>query len=142
MSILLSIKPEFSKKIFSGEKKFEFRRQKPKKDTKFVIVYESSPSKCIVGYFFVEMIHSGSPEEIWKECKNYGGIEEDKFFLYCRGKKVIHALEIGETFKLDKPVDPYGIDSYFTPPQNFYYINNSIALKSWKECTVVENVRV
>lgn len=43
MRVLLSIKPEFVKKIISGEKKYEFRRKIFKRDVKIVIIYASYP---------------------------------------------------------------------------------------------------
>ncbi len=125
MKLLLSIKPEYSEKIFSGEKKYEFRKQKPKLAISKVFVYECSPSKSIVGWFSVRWIHSGSPEEIWEMCKNSSGIEKAKYLSYCNGKKIVYAFEIDEVFKLDKPIDPFRVISDFKPPQSFVYLDGS-----------------
>jgi predicted transcriptional regulator len=125
MKVLLSIKPEYTSKIFSGEKKYEFRKQKPKRAFRRVFIYESSPSKTIVGWFSIKNILSGSPKEIWERCKYGGGIEKEKFFTYCNGKKIIYALEIDKIFRFKSPINPYEIYSDFYPPQNFHYLNNS-----------------
>jgi len=124
MEILLSIKPEYSERIFSGEKKYEFRKKPPNKVVKKAYIYESNPSKYIVGWISIKKILSGSPKEIWDKCKNQGGINEKKFFAYCENMNVIHALEIDGTFQFDFPIDPYEINETFKPPQNFYYISD------------------
>ena len=52
MKILLSIKPQFVEKIFSGEKKYEFRKTEFKrKNIDSIIVYSSGNIKKIVGYY-------------------------------------------------------------------------------------------
>ena len=92
MNVLLSIKPEYSRKIFSGEKRYEFRKRRPNEDIHKVCVYESHPSKKIVGWFSLRRIHSGSPKRIWQMCNNYGGIKPESYFAYCKGRKIIHAF--------------------------------------------------
>jgi hypothetical protein len=53
-SVLLSIKPEFVEKIFSGLKKYEFRRVIFKsKSVSRVVIYASSPVQRVVGEFAV-----------------------------------------------------------------------------------------
>ena len=126
MKLLLSIKPEYSEKIFSGEKRYEFRKQKPKRVIDKVFIYECSPSRNIAGWFSVKRIHSGSPEEIWERCKNWSGIEKNRYLNYCNGSKVIYAFEINETFKFDNPINPLKIISDFKPPQSFTYLDGSI----------------
>lgn len=125
MNLLLSIKPEYSEKILSGQKKFEFRKQKPRRSIDQVFIYESSPSKAIVGWFCIRKIHSGSPEEIWNRFKDYGGIEEEKYLEYCNNSKIVYAFEIDKTVKLDNPINPFDLNSDFKPPQSFSYIEDS-----------------
>ena len=91
MNVLLSIKPEYSKRIFSGKKKYEFRKIKPKFMVDMVFVYESSPTQRIVGGFSVKRIHSGSPDEIWQKCQESSGIEKKMYQNYCNGTEIIHA---------------------------------------------------
>jgi predicted transcriptional regulator len=126
MKVLLSIKPEYSKKIFSGEKKFEFRKCKPKCPIDGVIVYETSPTKKLVGSFNVKKIHSGSPEQIWEKCKNLSGIKQLDYVKYCHGTKIIHAFEIERASKFENPHNPFDKTSDFRPPQNFFYLDDSM----------------
>jgi type I restriction enzyme S subunit len=124
MNILLSIRREYTQKIFSGEKKYEFRKQIPTSLIKTVLIYECAPSKNIVGWFTVKRILSGSPKGIWKICKNSGGIGRKEYFAYCNGKRVIYALEIDRAFRFETPINPFEIRSDFRPPQNFSYFDN------------------
>lgn len=126
MKILLSIKPEYSNKIFSGEKRFEFRRQKPKQRFDTVFVYESHPTKKIVGWFSVRKIISGSPSEVWNYCKEKGGIEEEDYFSYCGDKKIVYAFEIDKTIQFEYPIDPTDLYPGFNPPQSFTYFDQSM----------------
>ena len=56
-AVLLSIKPEFAKKIFAGTKKFEFRKSIFKyQNINKIIVYASSPVKKVIGEFLIDKI--------------------------------------------------------------------------------------
>ena len=125
MQILLSIKPEFVEKIFNGEKRFEFRKQIPKKQFNKVFIYESSPTQNIVGWFRVGNIIKGHPDDIWGNCKDNSGILESQYYQYCNGNTRIYALELKEVHKFDEPINPFDFVSDFTPPQNFSYLETN-----------------
>ena len=127
--ILLSIKPEFSKKIFNGEKQFEFRKVIPKNHIEKVFIYESSPSKLIVGWFTIKRILSGPPATIWKICNHASGIDEEYFFAYCRNKELIYAIEIESVFEFKVPLKPHKLDSSFKAPQNFMFLDSNDKIK-------------
>jgi predicted transcriptional regulator len=133
MNLLLSIKPEYTEKIFSGQKKYEFRKQKPKLPINIVYIYESHPSKKIVGWFNIESIFSDSPEVIWEKCKEFGGIKEKKYFTYCNGNKIIHAFKIDEIYKFKNPINPFEIFPAFKPPQNFSYFNDPLVPRTLED---------
>lgn len=132
MNILLSIKREYTEKIFSGEKRYEFRKQKPNLSFERIFIYECRPSKNIVGFFSVNRILSGSPREIWKKCKHSSGIEKENYFTYCNGKNRIYAFEIDEVFQFNCPINPLEIIPDFKPPQNFTYLDSSIITENIK----------
>ena len=71
MNALLSIKPEFVEKIFSGEKRFEFRKSAFREDVSRVVVYATSPVCRIVGEFEVEDILQASPRQLWQKNKGF-----------------------------------------------------------------------
>ena len=142
MKILLSIKPEYTERIFSGEKKYEFRKQKPKLVFERAYVYKSHPSKNIVGWFSVKRIISGPPKKIWGKCKNRGGIKRKEYFDYCNGRKVIYALEIGSICQFEKPIDPFTTISNFKPPQNFAYLDESLISEKLENSGGLGDVRI
>jgi len=129
MKILFSIKPEYSNRIFSGEKKFEFRKQRIKHRLDVVYVYETRPTKKIVGWFNVKNVICGSPSDIWNRCGKVGGIEKKDYFKYCGDKKVIYAFEIDRAIRFDAPIELSELDPAFTPPQSYVYLSQQIESK-------------
>lgn len=120
--ILLSIKPKFVDKIFSGEKKYEFRRNIPKsKKIDTVIIYCSSPIQKIVGEIKIERIIEGNVEMIWDITKEYSGIDKEYYLKYFNNKDKAYAFVIKEVIKYEKEktLDELGVK---TPPQSFIYI--------------------
>lgn len=74
MKVLLSIKPEFVKEIFSGNKKYEYRKSIFSRKVKKVIVYSTKPEGLIVGEFTIEKVIEENPNKLWEETKNNSGI--------------------------------------------------------------------
>ncbi len=124
MRVLLSIKPEFVEKIFSGEKLYEYRKIIFKsKDVSSVVIYSTMPVGKIVGEFKFKKIHIDSPEIIWNETKQYSGISEKFFFDYFKNRSEAYAIEIEKVIKYTEPLDPHTIFPKFTPPQSFCYLD-------------------
>lgn len=122
MKVLLSIKPEFVEKIFSGEKRFEYRKSVFKhQNIDTIVIYSTMPVGMIVGEFKFKTIHSNTPKMIWKETKQYSGITKDFFYNYFKNKNKAFAIEIGKVRKYKKPLDPRSIFTNFTAPQSFCY---------------------
>jgi predicted transcriptional regulator len=122
MKVLLSIKPEFAEKIFSGEKKYEFRRVLFKnKQIRTIIVYASSPVQKIIGEFEIEQILSEDPETLWQQTKEHSGITRDFFFSYFRNKATAHAIKVKCARRYRQPLC-IKKDFNTSPPQSFQYI--------------------
>ncbi|MCP4134752.1 MAG: hypothetical protein GY754_27505 [bacterium] len=124
--VLLSIKPEYTDKIISGDKKFEFRKKIFKKKVDIVYIYSSYPIKQIIGYFHIDEIIEDHPKHLWESFNKQAGINEFDFFNYFTGKNNGFAIKIGKLNIFDKPIDPKKIDKDFMPPQSFYYVNNKL----------------
>jgi predicted transcriptional regulator len=135
MDVLLSIRPEYTEKLFSGEKRYEFRKCKPREKIEKVFIYESRGSRKIVGWFTIRSVHSGSPEEIWEKCKDRGGIQKTRYLAYCNGRHIIYAFEIDRIVRFDQPVNPSTIIPNFKPPQNFVYVSAQVARTTSDENT-------
>src|SRR5690606_7798089 len=123
MKVLLSIKPEYVKKIFEGEKKYEYRKVIFKKKVSKIVVYSTMPVGKLIGEFEIEGILYGSPEEIWKKTKDNSGISYSAFKKYFRDRDFGYAIKIGYTNLYEEPKDPKQMIKDFRAPQSFCYVN-------------------
>ncbi len=127
MKILLSIKPEYVSRIFSGEKRFEFRKCIFRDSSVHeVYIYATSPVKMIVGTFGIKDIHEEAPSQIWKDTYQFAGIEEDAFFTYFQGREKAYAIEIEDVREFSSPIDPRKKIDNFVPPQSFAYFDDRV----------------
>lgn len=120
-TILLSIKPDYVEKIFDGSKRYEYRRLACKEPINKIIIYETSPTKKVVGEAIVEETLLASPTVLWEQTKKEAGISRKFFREYFRGKKNACAYKLGEVKKYDTPqnLSDLGI---LQAPQSFVYI--------------------
>lgn len=122
MKVLLSIKPEYAERIFSGEKKYEFRRTIFRNaNVTRVVVYASSPIKKIIGEFEIDSILSEEPSALWGLTQKHSGISKEFFYDYFNGKEIAHAIRIASVKKYNRPLC---IKKHFNllPPQSFIYL--------------------
>jgi len=123
MKILLSIKPEFVKEIFMGNKKFEYRKSIFKNNkVRDVIIYATMPVGRIVGEFSIEKILEDVPSKLWEDTSSESGISKTFFDTYFKGRKKAYALQIGKLIEYENPINPYELNVNFMPPQSFKYI--------------------
>lgn len=122
MKVLLSINPEYVEKIFTGEKKYEYRKSIFKnKNVEIVVIYCTYPVKRIVGEFRIEQIIKDIPENLWNLAPNNTGIEKEKFKKYFGEKEEGYAIKIGNVkrYIYPKKLEEYSIKR---APQSFQYI--------------------
>lgn len=122
MKVLLSIKPEYAEKIFSGVKKYEFRRiifKNP--NIKTVIVYASSPIQKVIGEFEIDSILKKDLENLWHLTGQESGIEKEFFLQYYKGRDSGFAIKIRKTKKYKTPLDLRQTFN-IVPPQSFVYV--------------------
>ena len=80
---VFSIKKRYSDKIFSKEKRVEFRRQNVNVRAGDVcLVYTSSPVMEITGYFIVKEKIREPVKKLWKSTKEIAGISKREFEEY------------------------------------------------------------
>lgn len=99
LNALFSIKPQYVERIFSGEKKYEFRTTVCKKIINKIIIYETSPISKIVGEVSVKKIIKDTPENIWKKTHSHAGIECAAFFKYFRNHDFAYAYELEQPIR-------------------------------------------
>lgn len=121
---LLSIKPKHVEKIFSGEKKYEFRKILFKQPgVKSIVVYASSPISKVVGEFNVKAILSMDLDELWEKTANYSGIDKSFFDDYFKGRTTGFAISVGKLNKYPRPLELETLGIKY-PPQSFCYLSD------------------
>jgi len=123
MNIILSIKPEFVEKIFSGEKKYEYRKILFKQKVDKVYIYASRPISKIVGEFIVEDIICDTPEHVWEITKKQSGVSRNFYDKYYKGKDKAVVLKIKECKEYKEGINPELFVPNFQVPQSFIYIS-------------------
>lgn len=124
-SVLLSIKPEFVKRIFDGSKQFEFRRRLfANRNVKTVVVYATSPISKVIGEFEIEAILELEIDQLWEETKDYSGIAREYFESYFDGVETGYAIKIGETRKYKSPLELQADFNVKSAPQSFVYVDH------------------
>lgn len=121
MNVILSIKPEFVEKIFSGEKRYEYRKVLFKQKVDTVYIYASRPISKIVGEFKIGEIICDTPENIWKLTKEQSGVTKKFFDKYYKGKEKGVALKIKEYKEYEEGLNPESLITNFKVPQSFIY---------------------
>ena len=101
--VLISIKTKYVNQIFSGIKKYEYRRKSigNKNINKKVFVYSSEIDKAIVGYIVIEEIIEGNMDYVLDVTDNKNNEEIINYFNNC---DKCYAYKISKFVKLDKPI--------------------------------------
>lgn len=123
MKVLLSIKPEYAKRIFDGEKKYEYRTNVFKRDVESVIVYVTKPIGKVIGEFEIDEIIEDDPKRLWEKTKLYSGIRKKEYMSYFAKRKKGFAISIKNTLIYDIPLDLNELNPEIKcAPQSFRYI--------------------
>ena len=121
--ILMSIKPEYVDKIFSGKKKYEYRKRMCKEKIDTIIVYSSSPIQKVVGELKIKQVLYDKKSIIWDKTNRYGGITKTKYDKYYENCDYAVAYEIEKAILYDKQKDLKDFNVR-TAPQSYVYITN------------------
>lgn len=125
MDVILSIQPYFCKLIFSGQKKYEYRKRIFKRsDIDKVYIYASTPIRRIVGFFTIDKVIEDTPSNIWLKTHKEGGITKeflDEYFSNCH---TAYAIKIKSTIQFTEPIAPQTVLDNFRAPQSFMYVTN------------------
>lgn len=121
VAILFSIKHAYVEKIFSGEKKCEFRKTRCKNEVKKALVYETYPKSLVIGEFEITSIVEEAPEALWIRTCSYAGLDKQAFDRYYEGSRIAVAYMISNPIRYTKPIsiNEYGLKR---PPQSYAYV--------------------
>ncbi len=124
MKVLLSIKPKYVKEITNGSKLYEFRKTIFSPQVKYIYVYESAPTKKIVGKIVIDIVIEDTPKKLWANFKRNSGISKQEFFEYFKDKEKGYAIKIKKYVRYKKPINPYRKKERFVPPQSYLYLTS------------------
>lgn len=120
-SILLPIHPEFVQKILNESKKYEYRKHLCKAEISRIYIYETFPTKKIVGE--VEVLSKITEEKgkLWKDTQEYSGISWQEFDIYFKNSQTASAYKLGkvERYERNKDLKEFNIKNY---PQSYIYL--------------------
>ncbi|HBK99691.1 MAG TPA: hypothetical protein DD001_21410 [Microcoleaceae bacterium UBA10368] len=128
-SILLSIRPEYAKKIFNCTKTVELRRVRPRllNEGDLVVMYVSSPEKAVLGSFKVDSIVEKPIGKLWDEVEKIAGISNEEFYDYYKGIKVGVGIFLKDIRRFTQPVELHRLRNKLPdlkPPQSFRYLTD------------------
>ena len=125
-SILLSIKPKWAEKIYSGEKTVEFRKTIPNcmqpgaDGTVKALLYESAPVSRITGTCILSLDSFTPDGRFPDETLKKGCLSELEMQQYSKGRQV-YALAVSEVKKWNEPVCRKAYVK--CAPQSWCYLN-------------------
>ena len=119
--MLLSINPEYVERIISGEKVYEYRKTKCRKDVDKIIIYETSPCKKIVAEADLAEVLEDDVLSVWHKTKKYSGVTYKFYRKYYKGKKKAVAYHLINVVVYSNPIDleELGVSC---APQSFCYL--------------------
>lgn len=118
MTAVMSIRSEHAARIYSGDKRFEFRRRRPRFSPGLKIyIYEPLPVRAVTGHFRVASVADLGDLDALESDQN----ARELVRCYLRGALQPTAIEIVEATELDVPVtlEHFGVT---TAPQSYLYI--------------------
>ncbi|MEE2570443.1 hypothetical protein V1638_13710 [Pseudarthrobacter sp. J64] len=119
---LMSIRPEFSDAILSGEKVVEFRKRPVADDVSHVLIYATMPVGSLVGWFAVRGQKTMSPKELWSTFRAVGGISKCRFFEYYDQREQGTGILVDSAARFPRPVPLSELGTSLRPPQSFQYL--------------------
>lgn len=122
MNVILSIRPNFCKMIFSDKKVYEYRKRVfTRSDVDKVYIYATKPICKIVGFFTIDEVIEDIKTNIWAKTHIGGGISKEYFDAYFKNSKTAYAIKIKDARQYPVPIDPKSVIKVFHAPQNFMY---------------------
>jgi len=116
------IKPVYTERILSGEKRYELRKRLPNPDVRYILIYCTTPIAKVLAYAKVKAMHKEKVNDIWKLVSSFAGITEIDFREYFEGNDLACAIEFEYVRRFIRPFDVKEINPNFKVPQSFCYI--------------------
>ncbi|MBO9505384.1 helix-turn-helix domain-containing protein [Qipengyuania flava] len=123
--VVLSIKPQYSSKILTGEKTVELRRRFPLKVPKgtLAFIYSTTPDKALVGCAEIAAVTKERVPTIWRNLRDEACIEKADFDAYFDNQDHGFVLRFSKAKAFQNSIDLNELRSRFDfeAPQSFLY---------------------
>ena len=129
-SMLLSMRPCYARKIFSGVKTVELRRVRPQVHAgDRVYVYVTSPVKALAGWFTIKDVLHVAPSTLWRRVGPQSGVTKREFDAYYAGASTAVGLIVGEVLEYNEWIGLASLRALvprFHPPRSFQYVCSNL----------------
>jgi len=137
--LIMSIKPEFAKKIICGKKTVEIRRKFAEKWTGHKVnLYSSKPISGLVGEAKIDRVDVGKPDYIWELYYSNIGCNKKEFDFYTNSLEKIYAIVLDEIRPYETPIPlsqiSYLINEDLRPPQSYFTTSKN---KNWSKAVSI-----
>lgn len=133
----MAIQPAYAQAILDGTKRVEFRKRRLAADIDTVLIYESAPTKSIVGHFTIERTELATPRGLWKSFGAVGSIARADYLAYYGDSERAVGLVISHAERYTHPVALAALSDRPAVPQSFSYLPAS-ALAEAQSLQVVD----
>lgn len=141
--VVLSVRPQYSSKIMSGEKTVELRRRFPisAPNGTRAYIYSTSPDRAMIGVAEIAAVKKLAVDEIWRSYSKVAFIERSDFDKYFDGLEYGMALEFTNVRPFDKPMPLTDLRERFgfEPPQSFLYAKHDLRRALKDEHSIVSH---
>ncbi len=124
--LMFSVKPEYAKAILEGRKPVELRRVRPTFRTGAkVLLYASSPQRCLVGGATVGRMQVAEPVKLWRWAAGRCGLERPEFDRYFERCRRGSAIELVDVWSIAEPIPLVELRRRlpgFRPPQSYQFL--------------------
>ncbi len=137
--LLLSVRPDYAQKIFSGKKTVELRRKFSYRWVNHRInIYASAPVMSLMGEARISRVVADHPNAIWSLYHERTGCSRAEFELYAENADILYAIELDE-------VKPYRewlplvqmeklVENALVPPQSYLTLEKN---KPWAKAVSI-----
>lgn len=120
---LISVHPEYVKKIVDRSKRVEFRRVWSSQSISHIVLYSTAPEMKVVAILKVGEVVASGVEGLWELAKCHGGgLTRAALRKYFSGKKTGYGIVIEEVEALARPVNIGEVIPGVRPPQSYMYL--------------------
>ena len=122
VALLLAIKPQYARRIFTGEKRVEFRKTIPRGDIAHVVLYATRPVSRIVGRFKLAAVETDTPSRLWRKYHHIAGIDHSDYMAYFANTSRAVGILVEDPVVFAHPRPLSAVSGVARPPQGLQYV--------------------